>query len=81
MEAVGKTCGSAFVAYSAHYGMTKLYNQFCVPDGFWGYLQGFVTTGSPLCKMGMDVMTHTQVSFSTVILTGVARILLDWVAP
>ena len=81
MEAITKALVSALIAYSAHYGVTKVYNEFCVPDGFWGYLQGIVTTGSPICKAGMEVMSHTQVSYSTVIMMGVTRIVLDWVAP
>jgi hypothetical protein len=81
MEAIGKALASALIAYTAHYSVTKVYNEFCVPDGFWGYFQGIVTTGSPVCKAGMEVMSHTQVSYSTVIMMGVTRILLDWVAP
>lgn len=81
MQAIGKALLSAVIAYSAHYSVAKVYNDFCVPDGFWGFIQGLVTTGSPMCKAGMEVMSHTQVSYSTVILMGVTRIILDWVAP
>ena len=81
MEAIGKALLSAAIAYSAHYGVAKVYNEFCVPDGLWGFFQGMVTTGSPVCKVGMDVMSNTQVSYSTVIMMGVTRIILDWVAP
>lgn len=81
MQAIGKAFLSAVIAYSAHYGVAKAYDQFCVPDGLWGYIQGLVTAGSPVCKAGMEIMTHTQVSYSTVIMMGITRILLDWVAP
>lgn len=81
MEAISKAALSAFVAYTAHYTSAKLYNEFCVPDGFWGYLQGIVTTGSPVCKVGMEIMSHTQLSYSTVLMMGISRIALDWVAP
>ena len=81
VEAISKALLSAVIAYSAHYSVAKVYNEFCVPDGFLGYFQGMMTTGSPVCKVGMDIMSNTQVSYSTVIAMGVSRIILDWVAP
>lgn len=72
---------TASVAYSTHYGVTKLYNEFCVPNGIWGFFQGAVTTGSPVCAAGMTVMQTTQVSYSTVILMGLTRFVVDLVAP
>jgi hypothetical protein len=81
VEAISKALLSAAIAYSAHYSVAKVYNEFCVPDGLWGYFQGMITTGSPVCKVGMDIMSNTQVSYSTVIVMGVSRIILDWVAP
>ena len=81
MEFMLKGLSSALIAYSAHYGVAKLYDQFCVPDGFWGYMQGFVTTGSPVCNAGVQIMSATQVSYSTMVLMGVTRLAIDWVAP
>lgn len=81
MEHLLKGLGSALIAYTAHYGSSKLYSEFCVPDGVWGYLQGMVTAGSPVCQAGMKVMEATQVSYSTVILMGLTRLALDVVAP
>ena len=81
VEVISKALLSAAIAYSAHYSVAKVYNEFCVPDGLWGYFQGMITTGSPVCKVGMDIMSNTQVSYSTVIVMGVSRIILDWVAP
>ncbi len=81
MEALAKGVLSAAIAYSAHYGAVKLYDNMCVPDGFWGFLQGAVTAGSPICQAGVQVIQNTQVSYSTLILMGVTRVVLDWVAP
>jgi hypothetical protein len=80
-SAIGKALGSAFISYSTHYGMTKLYNAACVPDGVWGFLQGMVTSGSPVCQLGVQVISSTQVSYSSIIMMGISRILLDVVAP
>jgi hypothetical protein len=81
MEAIGKAAASALIAYSAHYGASKLYNSFCVPDGIWGYVQGLVTTGSPLCQAGVQVISNTQISYSSMIMMGITRIFVDMVAP
>ena len=80
-EAVLKGLTTAAVAYTTHYGVTKLYNEFCVPDGFWGFLQGAVTTGSPVCSAGVQLIQNTQVSYSTVVLMGLTRFVVDLVAP
>lgn len=81
MIAILKTVASAIIAYSAHYGMTKFYNHVCVPDGVWGYLSGMVSAGSPVCQAGVQVIAHTQVSYSSMIMMGITRILIDAVAP
>jgi len=81
MEAILKTAASALVAYTAHYGIAKFYNFACVPDGFWGYLNGMVSTGSPVCQAGVQVLTHTQVSYSSMIMMGITRVIIDVVAP
>jgi hypothetical protein len=81
MEPLAKGAASAIIAYTAHYGTAKLYNYFCIPDGVWGYVQGYITAGSPICRAGMEIMVSSQLSFNTVIMVGMTRIVLDWVAP
>ena len=81
METILKNGVSAIIAYSAHYGGTKLYNHFCVPDGIMGYLQGMVSAGSPICQAGISVISNTQVTYSSMILMGLTRVLVDLVAP
>jgi hypothetical protein len=78
---VGKAVASALISYSAHYATAKAYSTACVPDGFYGFLQGLVTSGSPVCQVGVQVISATQVSYSTVIMMGLSRIILDVVAP
>ena len=81
MEVILKNVAAALLAYSMHYGATKFYNMACVPDGFWGYLSGMISTGSPVCQAGVQVLTHTQVSYSSMIMMGITRVLIDVVAP
>lgn len=81
MEPLLKGLGSVLIAYSTHYGVTKLYNEFCVPDGVIGYFQGMLTTGSPVCAAGIKLATATQVSYSSMIILGLTRLAIDWVAP
>ena len=69
METIAKTALTAFFTYSAHYGISKAYSEYCIPDGVWGFIQGSLTTGSPICSSVFSAMSHTQVSYGTVILT------------
>lgn len=81
MESISKSMVSALIAYSVHYGTAKLYNRLCVPDGFLGYLQGLISAGSPVCQAGVNVITNTQVTYSSIILMGITRAIVDIVAP
>ena len=81
MELVLKSVASVLVAYTTHYGAAKFYNYVCVPDGLMGYLSGLVTTGSPVCQVGVQVISNTQVSYSSMILMGASRLLVDTVMP
>jgi hypothetical protein len=78
---VVKSVVSALISYSAHYATAKLYSAACVPDGFYGFLQGLVTSGSPVCQVGIQVLSATQVSYSSIIMMGMSRLILDAVAP
>ena len=81
MDAIAKTVFAGILTYGAHYGSVKLYDHFCVPDGLWGFLQGFVTTGSPVCQVGVTLIKETQTSYSSFLLMGISRILIDAVIP
>ena len=81
MEAILKSVASGVLAYTSHYGITKLYNRVCIPDGFWGYFSGMISTGSPICKAGIDIISNTQVSYSSLITMSIARIIIDILAP
>jgi hypothetical protein len=70
---------SVILVYTAHYATAKVYDNLCVPDGMTGYLQGFITTASPWCRMSLDVMKATENHYSSVILVGLSRILLSGV--
>lgn len=81
MESIFKGIASAMIAYSTHYGAVKLYDAVCVPDGLWGYVQGLVTMGSPMCQVGVHVIQSTQVSYSSMLMMGLTRVALDWMVP
>jgi hypothetical protein len=81
MEVILKNVAAALLAYSMHYGATKFYNMACVPDGFIGYLNGLITTGSPICQAGIQVISSTQVSYSSMILMSITRIFIDLISP
>jgi hypothetical protein len=76
LHELAKTGLSVLLVYSTHYGTTKLYNTVCVPDGFVGYLFGFVTTASPWCKFMLELMKVTENQYSTIILVVVSRLVL-----
>ena len=72
-----KTGLSIFIVYSAHYTSAKLYNVVCVPNGFSGFLFGFVTTASPWCKFLLEFMKLTENQYSTIILLVFSRLILQ----
>jgi hypothetical protein len=76
LHELAKTGLSVLLVYSTHYGTTKLYNTVCVPDGFVGYLFGFVTTASPWCKFMLELMKVTENQYSTIILIVLSRLVL-----
>jgi hypothetical protein len=81
MEIILKNVASALLVYSAHYGAAKFYNYACVPDTFMGYMSGLITTGSPVCQASIQVISNTQVSYSSMILMGMTRIAVELILP
>ena len=81
MEAILKNVAALLITYSAHYAAAKFYNYACVPDGIMGYMTGLITTGSPVCQASIQVISNTQVSYSSLILMGFSRIAVDLISP
>jgi len=40
-----------------------------------------ISTGSPVCQAGIQVLSNTQVSYSSMIMMGITRVIIDVVAP
>jgi len=78
---IAKAILSAMIAYTAHYASSKAYDFVCVPDGIQGFLYGLISTGSPICQTGIQAITSTQTSYSSMILMGVSRVVIDFIAP
>jgi hypothetical protein len=76
-----KNIAASILAYSTHYAAIKFYNYACVQDGFVGYINGIITTGSPVCQSVVQVISSTQVSYSSIILMSITRIVVEMVAP
>lgn len=77
MEIVAKNVISLGLVYSTHFVSVKLYNNFCIPDGAWGFITGLLTTGSPACNVALKVAENTSVSYTTVLTVGLTRFILD----
>ena len=77
MEAVSRGILSGLIAYSVHYGSIKIYSTMCVSEGVWGFVQGMVTTGSPVCQSLLTIASQSQVSYSAFALLGVTRLFVD----
>lgn len=71
---------AAVFTYASHYIFTKGYSYFCVPDGLYGFFHGFLSLGSPVCQSIMTLMSNTQISYATIILTSLSRLLVDFLA-
>ena len=78
---VGKTLATIALTYSAHYASVKVYSGMCVPDGIWGYLQGLVNTGSPMCTATLTYASNSQNSYATIVTMAISRIAIDLVLP
>uniref|UniRef100_A0A6C0HK60 Uncharacterized protein n=1 Tax=viral metagenome TaxID=1070528 RepID=A0A6C0HK60_9ZZZZ len=78
---VGKTVAAVIVTYSAHYASIKVYSGVCVPDGILGYIQGFLSAGSPLCSATLAYASNSQNSYATLITMAVSRIAIDMLTP
>lgn len=72
-----KSTGSVIVTYGAHYGISKFYNEFCLPNGIYGFLQGFINAGSPTCSTALKIMTASQDSYTTMITMGISSFFMD----
>lgn len=77
MNALVKYTLTASLAYTIHYSTSKLYSYFCIPDGILGFLQGFLTSGSPVCSLAFSVMSNTHSTYSTIIITTLSRAFVD----
>jgi len=75
-----KAIGSAIISYTAHYGMAKAYNMACVPSGVYGFLQGMITSGSPVCQAALQVVSATQISYSQLIMVTISTGTMNVVA-
>ena len=72
-----KTVGSMFLTYGSHYVVSKFYSEFCVPDGIYGLIQGFLNTGSPVCSTVLKYMAASQDSHTTIITMGISSFFMD----
>jgi hypothetical protein len=78
---IGKTLATIALTYSAHYASIKVYSSFCVPDGVWGYVQGLLTTGSPMCSATLTYASNSQNTYATIITMAVSRIAIELIVP
>jgi hypothetical protein len=74
---IAKTLGTVVITYTVHYASTKIYSHVCVPDGVWGYIQGFLMLGSPMCTAMLNFASSTQSSYGTIITMVLSRLLID----
>lgn len=81
MDEIVKTGLSLGLVYVTHYGSTKLYDAFCVPDGIAGFLQGMITAASPWCRLTLNIMSMTEESYSSLVLMGVSRVVIGALFP
>jgi hypothetical protein len=77
MHTLARTVLAAFLAYSSHYVFTKTYAWVCIPDGFGGFFTGMMHAGSPICAGILNIMSHSHVTFTTIVVTSISRLLVD----
>ena len=72
LQTLAKIVLTVFLTYGTHYGITKAYSEICIPNGLEGFLRGMLTTGSPVCTVVFNAMSHTQASYGTIVLTSLS---------
>jgi hypothetical protein len=77
LDSIWKSGLAACIAYGSHYSMVKLYSQVCTPDNVYGFFQGMLTSGSPVCTSIFSLMSSTHVTYSTIILASFSRLCVD----
>ena len=78
MSTLVRTFLSAVLAYTTHYSVSKLYSEFCIPAGLYGFFQGGLTAGSPICSTALTFMTNTHTAYSTIIFASLSRMIVDF---
>ena len=81
MDLILKNIAAGILAYSTHYAATKFYNYACVPDSFMGYISGIIITGSPVCQSVVQVISNTQMSYSSIVLMSITRTVVELFDP
>jgi len=81
MNNVAKIVGSLMLTYVTHWGATNVYSYVCLPGGFFGFFQGMINTGSPMCTTTLNFVTATQASYATILTVTLSRIVMDFILP
>jgi hypothetical protein len=76
-----KLLGTMLLTYSSHYTAANLYAKLCVPATMWGYLQGMIATGSPVCSAIHAYVGNSQTTYTAVITTTISRAIMDAILP
>jgi len=78
---ITKIFGSLLLTYTTHYVATNLYSSICLPTGIWGFLQGMINTGSPMCTTTLHFVSATQASYATILTVTLSRMFMDVILP
>jgi len=78
---ITKILGSLLLTYTTHYVATNLYSNLCLPTGIWGFLQGMINTGSPMCTTTLHFVSATQASYATILTVTLSRLFMDVILP
>ena len=76
-----KILGTMLLTYSSHYAAANLYAKLCVHATPWGFLQGMIATGSPVCSAIHAYVGNSQTSYTTIITTTISRAVIDAILP
>ena len=81
MDQLAKIVGSIVLTYSTHYVAANIYTHLCVPTGLWGFVQGMLTTGSPVCSATLNYVSSSQTSYTTILTVTASRLVMDMLLP
>ena len=69
--------GGFLLVFLMHYLSVHMYAQVCTPPGFTGVLQSILLTGSPMCKVFLEIINFTHTTYASILAGFLTMVLIS----